>query len=215
MLTARALGWQFRKGVYRFCATNIGRDIVRHSLQSHAPFHSWMSVHCRSPFLGANFHVNLLFFMEMPLSMLDLISMHSATDGCCSLWYSHFVFQEPTWQCCFNSIPNLSAVIHIFSIWRIESQKYLKYSEGFLHLIFVQHVIIPIGITFRNVSIGRENIPPFVSNWAVTRARASCGACGTTTLALALVTAQLDTHGGICFPSLFRRIGMLYSLGGK
>ena len=51
------------------------------------PISQLMSVPCplSFPFLGANFHVNLLFFMEMPLSMLDLISMHSATNGCCSL----------------------------------------------------------------------------------------------------------------------------------
>ena len=112
----------------------------------------------------------------------------------------------------FNLISNFCVEIPIFNFGELSPKNYWKKMKAFYTWFFVQHVIIPIGITFRNVSIGRENIPPFVSNWAVTRARASCGACGTTTLALALVTAQLDTHGGICFPSLFRRIGMLYSV---
>ena len=54
MLPKKALGWQFRKGVYHFCVTNIGGVIVWHSLPSHLHFTvevcPWLFL-----FLGANF----------------------------------------------------------------------------------------------------------------------------------------------------------------
>ena len=78
----------------------------------------------------------------------------------------HIFFQEPTWHCCFNSIPNLCAEIPKFSDWRIEYQKYLKYSESFLHLIFCPTCNYPYWNNIpkrlnRNVIFQRQSFSPF------------------------------------------------------
>ena len=176
MLTAKALGLQFQKGVYRFCATNIDGDIQSDSLQCTYSISHLMSVHGRSSFLGAN------FVCKPPLLLYGGALVYAWPDFhvSCHRWVLitlifTFNFQEHIWTCSFNLISNFCVEIPIFNSGGLSPQNYWKKVKAFYTWFFVQHVIIPIGITFRNVSIGRENIPPFVSNWAVTRARASCG----------------------------------------
>ena len=93
-----------KRGVSFLCDKYWRRYTVWHSLQCTCSISHLMSVHGRSFFLVPILYVNLLFFfMEVPLSMLDPISMHPATDGCWSLWYSHFTFR--------------STFEHVLSIW--------------------------------------------------------------------------------------------------
>ena len=113
MLTAEALGWQFQKGVDRFCATNIGGDTVRHSLQCTCSFSHLMSVHDCSPFLGANFvckpplllyggalvnawpdfHVSCHRWLLITLIFTFHFQEHIWT--CSSIWFQTFVWKFP------------------------------------------------------------------------------------------------------------------------
>ena len=99
MLTPKALNWDNQKGVYYFCTKKLAELLSDTSCF----ILKLMSVPGYL-LVRSMWYVNpVFFFIEVPLSMLDQISIHFVSDGCWSLWYSHFTFR--------------STFEHVLSIW--------------------------------------------------------------------------------------------------